>query len=71
VLCALPISSSLTWSPCQYLVRRTSYKVPHYAVLSNLTPPPQSDLSSVRETKLHTHTKQLQSLSECNPRTPI
>jgi hypothetical protein len=32
VLYPPPLSSSLTWSPSQYLVKSTSYEAPHYAV---------------------------------------
>jgi hypothetical protein len=37
VLKALPISSSLTWSPL-YLVKQTSCEAPHYAVFFSPLP---------------------------------
>jgi hypothetical protein len=43
MLQALPVLCSLIWTLQKYLVRSTSYKAPHYTVLSNflLIPPPQ------------------------------
>jgi len=32
------ISSSFTWSPYYYLIKRTGYEAPHYAVFSSLPP---------------------------------
>jgi hypothetical protein len=38
VLHAPPMLSSLIWSPCQYLVKCTSYEAPRYVVFSSLPP---------------------------------